>query len=198
MHRILARFSGHWRPAKGSTSTLFFQDVTGNRHLRLDYDFNPKANTVDFHRNQKGTFSNFKIPNHAPAGRTGAIFYEGAKYFRYGGRVLFIAGAAIDIYSIAVANNPIRQTTKVIAGWPGAWVECELAGAWCASGGTAVEPGGGTAVPGGGGCIVGGIAGYAGLSTIAGNVYDSAEDTIFTRMPESSEASADLSIVPGQ
>jgi hypothetical protein len=103
--------------------------------------------------------------------------------------VLFIAGPAIDIYSIAVATNPIRQTAKVIAGWPGAWVGCELVGTWCAAGGTAVEPGGGTAVPGGGGCIVGGIA---------GNVYDWAEDTIFTRMPESGEASADLSIVPGQ
>ena len=30
-------------PAGGSTSTLFFQDVTGKRHLRLDYGYYRRA-----------------------------------------------------------------------------------------------------------------------------------------------------------
>ena len=30
-----------WKPKGGSTSSLFIQDVTGKRHLRLDYGFNP-------------------------------------------------------------------------------------------------------------------------------------------------------------
>lgn len=112
------------------------------------------------------------------------MLYKGAKYFRYGGRVLLIAGAAIDLYSIVVANKPIRQATKVIAGWAGAWAGCELTGAGGAALGTVLEPGGGTAVLGVGGCVVGGIAGYWGLSTAAGKVYDWAAGTVFTRLPE--------------
>jgi hypothetical protein len=29
-----------WTPKGGSTSALFFQDMTGKRHLRLDYGYN--------------------------------------------------------------------------------------------------------------------------------------------------------------
>src|SRR5687768_3219775 len=46
-------------PAAGSSSTLFFQDATGARHLRLDYGYNVKTRTIDYHWNQKGTHANF-------------------------------------------------------------------------------------------------------------------------------------------
>jgi hypothetical protein len=173
-----------WTPKTGSTSTLFIQDVTGKRHLRLDYGFNVKSGTVDYHWNQKGTFSDFKITDHAPAGTAGEILYSGARYLRYGGRVLLVVGLALDVYSIVVAKKHWRQVARVAAGWAGAWAGCEGVGALGAEGGTLVEPGLGTAVGGLGGCIVGGIAGYAGASWAAGHAYDWVEETFFETLPE--------------
>src|SRR5688572_18308600 len=83
-------------PKSGSTSTLFFQDITGKRHLRLDYGFNVRTNTIDYHWNQKGTKELFKITDHTPAGGEGKTAYQAAKYFRYAGRVLVVAGVALD------------------------------------------------------------------------------------------------------
>jgi hypothetical protein len=62
-------------PPGGSTSTLFIQDVTGRRQLRLDYGFNKNTGKVDFHWNQKGTFNEFGIRDHTPVGRGGASLY---------------------------------------------------------------------------------------------------------------------------
>jgi hypothetical protein len=42
-----------WTPKGGSTSTLFIQDVVGKRNLRLDYGYNVKTGTVNYHWNQK-------------------------------------------------------------------------------------------------------------------------------------------------
>ena len=175
-----------WTPAGGSTSALFIQDVTGKRVLRLDYGYNIKTKSVNFHWNQKGTFAEFGIADHALAGNAGEALYKAAKYFRYGGRALVVVGVAVDIYSVVVASKPLRQATKVIAGWTGAWAGCEAFGAGGAAAGTFVEPGLGTAIGGLGGCAVGGFVGYWGFSSAAARVYDWAEGTIFTRVPETS------------
>ncbi|MEX1366665.1 MAG: hypothetical protein AB1Z98_26300 [Nannocystaceae bacterium] len=171
-------------PAGGSTSTLFFQDITGKRHLRLDYGFNVKTNTIDYHWNQKGVHDVFGITNHQPAGSGGSALYNGAKYFRYAGRVLMVAGVAMDVISIAQASKPLRRATQVVAGWAGAWCGCKVVGAAGAGGGSLVAPGPGTAVGGVAGCIIGGIGGYFVGEAIAGEVYDWAEDTFFTPLPE--------------
>jgi hypothetical protein len=42
----------------------------------------------------------------------------------------------------------------------------------------------GTAIGGFSGCIIGGIGGYIGVSTLAGGVYDWAEETFFIPLPE--------------
>jgi hypothetical protein len=171
-------------PKGGSTSTLFFQDPSGKRHLRLDYGYNVRTRTIDYHWNQKGTHANFGIADHAPAGRAGQGVANAAKYFRYAGRVLIVAGVAIDIVSIAQASKPLRRASQVVAGWAGAWAGCKVVGAGGAAGGTFVAPGVGTAVGGVGGCIIGGIGGYWGASALAGEVYDWAEGTFFTPLPE--------------
>src|SRR5687768_16668102 len=55
-----------------SSSSLFFQDPTGKRHLRLDYGYNKTTRTVDYHWNQeKGAYKDFGISNHTPAGPGG-------------------------------------------------------------------------------------------------------------------------------
>lgn len=173
-----------WTPQGGSTSTLFIQDTTGRRNLRLDYGYNVKSGTVDYHWNQKGTHGQFGIPDHSPAGGTGRTAYQAARYFRYAGRVLLVLGAAADAYSIVVAEKRMRQVTKVAAGWLGAWGGCKVVGAGGAAGGTLVTPGLGTAAGGVVGCIVGGVGGYMGASYAAGELYDWAEETFFTPLPE--------------
>lgn len=173
-----------WKPKTGSTSALFFHDKTGKRHLRLDYGHNVKTGQFEYHWNQKGTHSNFGIANHTPAGNTGKALYYTAKYFRHAGRAVLVAGMAMDVVSIVVADKPLRRTAEVVAGWAGAWAACKVVGAGLGAAGTAVAPGPGTAVGGIGGCIIGGVGGYYGGAALAGSVYDWAEDTIFTPLPQ--------------
>jgi hypothetical protein len=116
-------------PTGGSTSTLFFQDVSGRRHLRLDYGYNVRTRTIDYHWNQRGTHAQFGIPDHAPAGQAGELAYGAAKYFRYAGRVLLVAGVIVDAVSIVQASNPVRRASQVVAGWAAAWAGCEVVGA---------------------------------------------------------------------
>src|SRR5262249_26244294 len=138
-----------WTPPGGSTSTLFIQDLTGRRHLRLDYGYNPQTGNVDYHWNQRGTHGNFGIPDHAPAGRkNGSGALSGCQIFPVCRRALLVVGAAIDIYSIVVARRRMRQIVRVAAGWAGAWAGAEGLGALGAAGGTMVEPGLGTAIGG--------------------------------------------------
>lgn len=172
-----------WTPRGGSTSTLFFQDITGKRHLRLDYGYNVKTKTIDYHWNEgKKVGTGWGLPDHLPAGRSGAIAYNAAKYFKYAGRVVMVAGIALDVVSIAQADRPMRRATEVVAGWVGAWVGCQWVGAGGAAAGSVV-PALGTAAGGISGCIIGGIAGYAGFSQVGGVVYDWADAT-FTPLPE--------------
>jgi len=172
-----------WNPSGGSTSTLFFQDPTGKRHLRLDYGYNVKTKSVDYHWNQSGTHADFGVTDHTPAGRAGAIAYQGAKYFRYAGRVLLVVGIATDVVSIVVADRPLRRGSQVAAGWAAAWLGCRLVGAGGAALGTLASPLG-SAVGGVTGCIVGGFVGYQGASIAAADVYDWAEGTRFTPLPQ--------------
>lgn len=171
-------------PKTGSTSTIFLQDIEGRRQLRLDYGRNPRTNKIDYHWNQDRVFKTFGIQDHTPVGEWEAALYKGAKWFRYGGRVLLLAGAAADIYSIAVARDRWRQAAKVASGWAGSWAGCEGVGALGAAGGSFVEPGVGTAVGGFAGCIVGGVGGYFGASWAAGHAYEWVKETYFEAIPE--------------
>lgn len=173
-----------WTPKGGSTSTLFFQDITGKRHLRLDYGYNVKTQTVDYHWNEgKKVGTKLGLPDHTPAGQVGEVAHTAAKYFKYTGRVLVVVGAAVDVVSIAQASRPLRRASEVVVGWAAAWVGCKVIGAGGAAVGTLASPLG-TAVGGIGGCIVGGIGGYWGGSVIGGEVFDWTEGTFFTPLPE--------------
>ena len=172
-----------WTPKSGSTSTLFFQDPTGKRHLRLDYGYNVKTNAIDCHWNEQKTRGAFGVTDHTSAGQAGETAYKASKYFRYAGRVLLVAGVAVDVVSIVQASKPLRRASEVVTGWALAWVGCKTVGAGGAALGTLASPLG-TAIGGVGGCIVGGIGGYYGGSIVGGEVFDWAENTIFTPLPE--------------
>ncbi len=169
-------------PAGGSTSTLFFQDVFGKRHLRLDFGYNVQTKTIDYHWNQTGTHANFGIKDHTSVGRIGETLYKAAKYFRYAGRTLVVIGAAIDIASIVVSSSPLRRSSEVVGGWAMAWAGCKVVGAGGAAIGTLASPVG-TAIGGIGGCIIGGVAGYRVGVGIGGTVYDWAQTT-FSQVPQ--------------
>ena len=170
-------------PSGGSTSALFFQDKAGKRQLRLDYGWNAKTKTIDYHWNQKGTFDVFQIADHTPAGASGEAAFKAAKYFRYAGRTLMVVGVAIDIVSIARASKPIRRATEVASAWAFAWAGCEVVGAGGAAVGSAV-PVLGTAAGGIGGCIIGGVGGYFAGEKAGAIVYDWADGTFFTPVPQ--------------
>lgn len=158
-------------PNGGSTSTLFFQDHSGKRHLRLDYGFNVRTQTIDYHWNQKGTNSNFGIHDHSTAGRAGAAAYGAAKYFKYAGRTFVILGVGLDVVSIVRASSPLRKASEVVSAWALAWAGCKVVGAGGAAAGTLATPIG-SAVLGVGGCIIGGYAGYRAGAKIGNVVYD--------------------------
>ena len=166
-------------PAAGSNSTLFFQDVSGKRNLRLDYGYNVKTKSVNYHWNQSGTHANFGVADHTPVGRIGTAAYRAAKYVRYTGRVLLVVGVVVDVVSIVQSDRPLRRASQVVAGWAAAWAGCELAGAGGAALGTLAMPIG-TAAGGVVGCVIGEVGG----SIVAGGVYDWAEGTRFTPLPE--------------
>ncbi|MCB1886157.1 MAG: hypothetical protein KDH20_01005 [Rhodocyclaceae bacterium] len=178
-----------WTPAGGSSSTLFIQDPTGQRHLRLDYGFNKRTNSVNYHWNQQkmnpsAPGAQFPVTNHQPAGKGGEWLYKGAKAYRAAGRLMIVTGVALDVVSIVVATRPLHQAVKVVSGWGGAWLGCKLIGAGGAVAGTAIEPGLGTAIGAGVGCFAGGLGGYFGASWAAGHLYDWVEGTYFSPLPE--------------
>jgi hypothetical protein len=170
-------------PASGSTSTLFVQDVSGRRHLRLDYGYNVRTKSINYHWNQQGTAQSFGIQNHQIVGSSGEVAYHAAKYFKWAGRIFVIAGAAVDIYSVAVADKPIKRATEVASAWALAWVGCRSVGAGAAWAGSAYF-GVGSIPAGIGGCVVGGIGGYWVGERTGSVVYEWTENTIFRRVPE--------------
>lgn len=176
------------RGYKGSTSTIFIWEKSGGKyakHLRLDYGYNVKTKTVDYHWNRKGPAKDFwGIQDHATVGEGGEALFKAGKYLRWGGRVLLVVGVTVDVISIATSSKPLRTATQAVAGWAGAWAGCKVVGAFGAGIGTGLEPGGGTAVGGFVGCVIGGAAGYFAASGVAGKVYDWAEDTTFAPLLE--------------
>ncbi len=172
-----------WQPRGGSTSTLFLQDASGRRHLRLDHGYNVRTKSIDYHWNQSGTSQQFGLANHAPAGRAGAAAYRAAKAFRHLGRALLVVGAVIDGVSIVQADRPIRRASQVVVAWAAAWAGCKVVGAGGAALGSLASPLG-SAAGGVVGCIVGGYAGYESGTVVAGEVFDWAEGTRFTPLPE--------------
>jgi len=177
-----------WTPKGGSTSSIFIQDVTGKRQLRLDYGFNKNAGTVEWHWNQKGVADVFGITNHTSVGVTEPALGTAAKYYRYAGRMLVIAGVLVDGYSIVISSKPLRRTIQVVSAWAGAEAGCEVVGAGGAAAGTAVTPGLGTAIGGLAGCAVGGFIGYMAAEKAGGYIYDWAEGTVFTKVEPSGGA----------
>lgn len=172
-----------WTPKGGPTSTIFFQDTKGKRHLRLDHGPNKSHGGHDYHWNQRGTKSIFQIDNHQPAGSGAAAFHKGAKYYRNAGRLLVIWGATADVVSIVQASSPMQRASEVVSAWALARTGCKVVGGVAGriglSGGPRVA-----AVSGVVGCVVGGIGGYYQGTKVGGQVYNWSKGTFFNKIPE--------------
>ena len=185
-----------WRPRTGSTSSLFIQDVTGKRHLRLDFGYNQTTGATEWHWNQEGTKSYFGITTHTPVGSAEQALGKFAKYYKYAGETFVVIGAYTDLYSIVTSSRPLRRTVQVVSAWTAAGEGCEALGAGGAALGSFVL-GAGTAAGGFLGCAVGGFLGYITAEKVSGYLYDWAEGTIFTTLaPEPDPAAQRTSAAP--
>jgi len=162
-------------PKTGTTSTIFFHNITGKKHLRLDYGPIVKGGKDVYHWNTRRATERFGIADHTLASKGEKALYKGAKVYRYLGKTFVVVGAANDYISIVVAKNPVRQTAKVGGGWAGAWLGCQAVGAMgIQAGGWWGPPG--MAVGGIVGCVIGGIGGYEAGSWAFGEAYDRLEE----------------------
>ena len=135
-----------------------------------------------WHHNQKGLAKVVQVTNHElgrGARSTGRI----VTLFKYGGKIVWVAGAASSLVDIYIAEDRAREVVVKVSGWTAARyagaVGCRIGmspgaatGAWVAGAG---------AIPGGiigcgmGGLVLGGISWWAGT-----NVSRLVYDTVFT------------------
>jgi len=172
-----------WTPRGGTTSTLFIQTISGDRHLRLDYGYNMKTQTIDYHWNVRKAASIFGVSDHTAASAFDRALYRGAKYFNHAGAVMIALGAVADLNSIVVARRRWRQALRVSAGWLGAWQGCIHGGRLGATAGEIFSPAGMMA---GGivGCAAGAWCGEALSAAATGQVYDLAEELYYEPLPQ--------------
>jgi RHS repeat-associated protein len=164
---------------KGSTSVFFLNRLPEGKSfkgLRLDYGFNKTTSSVNWHWNQKGSFADFLIADHAVASANAARAGVLLKYGGIASRGLLAVGVAVDAYSLTTQaytsfqtgewSNTTTEAARIAGGWAGAWAGAEAlgtAGAWL---GAPFGPAG-MAVGGFVGGLVGGALGYYGVSRVA-------------------------------
>jgi hypothetical protein len=105
----------------------------------------------------------------ARSSATGSV--RGSTLLRGASRGLFVAGAAVDAYNIATADNKVKESVKVAGGWAGAWAGAKggaIAGAAIGS----IFPGPGTAIGTVVGGVVGGALGYMAGSKLGEELFD--------------------------
>jgi hypothetical protein len=101
----------------------------------------------------------------------------GGTLVRGASRGLFVVGAAVDTYNIATAENKVKESVKVAAGWGGAWAGAKggaMAGAAIGS----IFPGPGTAIGAVAGGLIGGAIGYAVGSGLGEKLYEAKDKLI--------------------
>jgi hypothetical protein len=171
-----------------STSTIFIQDAS-KRHIRLDYGYNKRTGSVDYHwQQEKGLSETFKITNHQPAGKWGKWLYRLGKTTKYIGRIFVVFALITDIYHITIAEKPLRRASRATGGWVIGIRGCKQVGSWGAAFGYRLHPLFGTIILGGLGCVAGGIGGgYLG-DRMGSEVYDLAETGYYRILqPEQTE-----------
>jgi hypothetical protein len=165
--------SGYKKPTSHAYLNRVSPPSTGWRGLRLDYGFNVKTGTSNWHWNHKGG-GGFGITNHALASPSARNFARTMKVLKPLGRGAVLLNAGLDGYSLANQINQSRQTgnwsntrneaASIAGGWGGAWAGAKAGGALGATIGSFGGPLG-TVIGGAAGGIIGGGLGYWGGSS---------------------------------
>ena len=132
---------GMWVPKSGSTTKLFIYKASNPKKVfRLDYHaLQSTAGRPTWHYNTTKGFAKIvglSTTDHAVtpgAVATGRML----TIFRWGGRAMFVAGAAMSAHKIYHAENKAREITRQVGGWTGAIT----AGRYCASAGARLGAG---------------------------------------------------------
>ena len=121
---------GMWMPPDGSTSSLLiYQKSNPKKHFRLDYHAMPNKGYPKpaWHYNVTKGFAQIKGFLKGTKANTDHLVTWGSKLsgktitiFRWGGRALVIAGAAMSVYDVYHAKNKAREITRQVSGWAGA------------------------------------------------------------------------------
>ena len=179
-----------WNPKTGSpgklnwgrpnSGTVFgISDGGSYDSYRLDYGTGGPIKDPAWHWNVTKNNNPYGVKNHQLIGEggwgdgaRGAFLNNAGKAAKIGGRVLLVAGAAVDVYDTVTSDDPLRTGAVHAGGWAGAWAVGQAGGSVGATIGTMICPGIGTAIGGVVGGIVGGVVGYNAGETAVQNILD--------------------------
>lgn len=132
---------GMWVPKSGSTTKLFIYKASNPKKVfRLDYHaLQSTSGRPTWHYNTTKGFANIVGLVSADHAVTPGAVVSGRilTIFRWGGRAMFIVGAAMSAYEIYHAENKAREIMRQTGGWTGAIT----AGRYCASAGAKLGAG---------------------------------------------------------
>lgn len=167
---------------KNSTSNIFINRIapppgTNWVGLRLDHGPNKQTgSTTNWHWNQRGALNSFDIPNHTVAKPWQSAFGRTMQYAKPLGRAAWVAGVAIDTFSLSSEisqssqtgnwDNTVVEGSRIAGAWGGAFAGAKLVGTGGAALGTLICPGPGTAIGAAIGGLIGGAVGYFGGSKV--------------------------------
>ena len=149
---------GMYIPKSGSTTSLFLYKDNPNgkkisKMLRVDYHEIPlnSSNPRVWHTNVGGgsgiaKIHNSKILDHYVSPRI-TRFGKSITIFKYGGKMLFIAGVSMTAVDIYKAENRTRETLKQVNGWLAATTLARIGARWGIKAGISLAMAGGQAGP---------------------------------------------------
>lgn len=158
----LTRPPGSYMPKGGSTSVGFlYNPARPDIGIRLDYGWNKNSQIRDWHWNQKGTFQDLGVRNHATNGNPG-LWGNSLRALKVAGRLSVVYGAYSSVNEIYNSDDRAYEAGRQASGWVGAIAGGELGAQGGAAAGAAVGLwfGGVGAIPGAAiGGFVGGVVG---------------------------------------
>ena len=162
-------------------SQIFFKEIVGaKKGYQLNIKWNGHSKSIEFDWDIRRAYTDLDISKF-----TGSSSQSGAvKYFRYLGRAFVVASAASEIYTIATASKPLEVALQKVSAWALAWAGCKAAGTLGAT--VAPKHPVAIAVFGAGGCVLGASAGYDAGEKLGKEVYQWANDTLFSSVKLSS------------
>lgn len=175
-------------PRPNSSSSIFWQNVSGKKHGRLDRHvvtlkggIQPYGNVPRTHLNYTSGTGFFKY-DHGLSPRGGTYLHYSAIFIRRSGGAMMALGAVTDAYSLATSSNKASEASRIAGGWAGAYYGAQYLGTQLAAYGASYGPYG---IMAGGlaGSIGGGALGYWGGSLMGSLSYSAITSGVSFNIP---------------